>query len=129
MTAGPSAEYLKSPSAAVAPAFSAGKGESSEAYPRIVARLTDRLRVVHGQCNLQWLLQARKSPTRWETIAFCATKEGLILRIKEHLQARDSDMILPLKEIAKRCDPEAWAAIEALPEYFPKQAPHRMAGD
>jgi hypothetical protein len=52
----------------------------------------------------------------------------LILRIKEHLQPRDSDMILPLEEIAERCEPGAWAAIEALPEYFPKQAPHHMAG-
>jgi hypothetical protein len=31
--------------------------------------------------------------------------------------------------VGRHCDPEAWAAIKALPEYFPKQVPHRMAGD
>ena len=93
MTAGPSAEYLKSPSPAVAPAFSAhaayaaprrgeARGESSEGNPRILARLNDRLRVIHGQCGLQWLLQYRKAPTKWETFAYCATRPGLILRMK-----------------------------------------------
>jgi hypothetical protein len=86
MTAGPSAEYLKSPSPAVAPAFSAHRGESAEGNPGVVARLTDRLRVIEGACQLQWLLQYRKSATKWETIAFCATKAGLPLRVKEHWQ-------------------------------------------
>lgn len=110
----------ETPSLAVAPAFSADRGESHEAYPRVVAWLNDKLRVIHGQCGLQWLLQVRKSPTRWESIAYCATREGLLLRIREHLQPRDAKTILPLEEIAKFCDPEAWAVIKALPEFFPK---------
>ena len=103
---------------AVAPVFSAGKGESGEAYPHVVARLAPKLRVICGSCNLQWILQVRKSSTRWESFAFCGTKEGLLLRIKEHLQPRDE--ILPLETLVRNCDPAAWAIIEALPEYYPK---------
>jgi hypothetical protein len=99
---------------ALAPEISVGKGESAEAYPRVSARLTHRLRVIEGACRLQWLLQVRKSLTRWETIAYCATKAGLLLRIKEHLQPRGTKEILPLQEIAKLCDPKAWAIVEAL---------------
>ncbi len=105
------------------PVFSAHGGESDEAYGAVLVVLNSRLRVVHGKCGLQWILQVRKSPSRFESIAFCGTKQGLILRIREHLQPRDARQILPLEEIAA-----AWAAIEALPEYFPKQAPQRMAG-
>ena len=89
---------------AVAPVFLAHAGESSEAYPRVVARLSERLRVVQGQCGLQWLLQVRKSPTRWESIAFCATKAGLILRIREHLQQtfhRKERELIPLRKLVK----------------------------
>lgn len=54
----------------------------------------------------------------WSSFAYCATKEGLLLRIKWHLQR---DEILPLETLVSRnCDPEAWAAIEALPDYYPK---------
>ena len=112
--------YLNAPSLAVAPAFSPSAPKSSEAYPHVVARLNGKLRVIHGKDQLQWLIQVRKSPARWESIAFCATKEGLLLRIKEHLQGRDE--ILPLKALARCCDPGAWAAIMALPDSYPKQA-------
>ena len=120
--AGPSPEYLKTPSLAVAPAFSADRGESHEAYAGVVARLNDRLRVIDGQCGLQWILQGRKSPTRWESIAFCATKEGLLLRIKEHLQhLRNRNERLPLETLASLyCDPVAWEIVRALPDYYSK---------
>ena len=123
MTAEALTECLDSPSPAPTPVFSRQNREESEAYPRVVAVLNSRLRVIHGKCGLQWILQVRKSPSRFESIAFCGTKQGLILRIREHLQPRDAKQILPLEEIAA-----AWAAIEALPEHFPKQAPQRMAG-
>ena len=123
MTAEALAECLDSPSPAPTPVFSGQNREESEAYSRVVAVLSPRLRVIHGKCGLQWILQVRKSPSRFESIAFCGTKQGLILRIREHFQPRDAKQILPLEEIAA-----AWAAIEALPEYFPKQAPQRMAG-
>ena len=115
-------KYLEAPSPAVAPAFSPSAAESSEACTGVVARLNDKLRVIHGRDQLQWLLQVRKSPTRWESIAFCATREGLWLRIREQLQPRDAKTFLPMEEIAKFCGPEAWAVIEAFPDYYPKQA-------
>lgn len=109
---------------AVTPVFPTGKGESSETYPRVVAQLTDRLRVIEGQCNLQWLLQVRKSPTRWESIAFCGTKQGLLLRIRDHLQDsyhRKECKLLSLERLVLlHCEPAGWAAIEALPDYYPK---------
>ena len=86
MTAGPIAECLDLPSPAPTPVFSGENCEESEAYARVVAVLNPRLRVIYGKCNLQSILQVRKSPSRFESIAFCATKQGLILRIKEHLQ-------------------------------------------
>ena len=119
----------ETPSPAVAPAFSAHRSESGEAYPRVVARLNDRLRVIDGQCGLQWILQVRKSPTRWESIAYCATKEGVILRIKDYLQYLEvRDKILPLETLLSiySVDPAAWAIIEALADYFPKQARRRI---
>ena len=105
---------------AVASAFSARTGETDEAYPAILARLSSKLRVVHSRDGNQWILQSRKSPSRWESIAFCATREGLWLRIREHLQPRDAKEMLPMEKIAKYCDPEARAAIEALPDNYPK---------
>jgi len=112
--------YLKAPSPAVAPVFSPQGAESCEAYTGVVARLNDRLRVIHGQCGLQWILQVRKSPSRWESLAYCATCEGLWLRIREHLQPRGANEILPLVGLAKFCDPAAWEIVAALPDYHPK---------
>ena len=110
---------------AVAPEISARTGETDEAYGAVLATLKGKLRVIHSRDANQWILQSRKSPTRWESFAYCGTKEGLLLRIKEHLQGRDE--ILPLETLASRdCDPVAWAAIEALPEYYPKLAARRM---
>ena len=116
----PAPLYLEAASVAVAPVFSAHRGESGEAYPCVVGRLTDKLRVIHGNDGLQWILQVRKSPARWESFAYCATKAGLLLRIKEHLQhLRNRNERLPLETLASLyCDPVAWAAIEALPATF-----------
>lgn len=75
--------------------------------------------MIQSKCGLHWILQSRKSLTRWESIGFCATREGLLLRIKEHLKGRK---ILPLDVLVKHdCDPKARAIIEALPPYYPKQ--------
>ena len=69
-------------------------------------------------------MQIRKSPTRWESIAFCATRGGLILRIKEHWQQtfhRAERELIPLETLVMlHCDPEAWGNIETLPAYYPK---------
>jgi hypothetical protein len=63
--------------------------------------------VVRGKCGLQWIVQAKNRPTRWSSFAFCATKEGLLLRLPKD---------------GYGCGPEAWQIIEALPDYYPKQA-------
>jgi hypothetical protein len=58
---------------------------------------------------LQWIIQRpngkRNGLPIWTSFAYCGTKEGLLLR---------------LSECGYPCDPEAWARIEALPDYFPK---------
>lgn len=109
----------EAPSAAPIPAFSSHGREESASYGGIVARLNGRLRVINGRCGLQWILQVRKSATKWESIAFCGTKEGLFRRIKMHLQGRDE--ILPLEALVKRsCYPDAWRIIAALPEFYSK---------
>ena len=55
---------------------------NGEADGDIIAALTDGLRIVRSE--RQWIVQQRE-PKRWANVAFCATKEGLLLRIKEHL--------------------------------------------
>jgi hypothetical protein len=92
--------------------------EQDEAYEAVVAVLTDRLRVIQGRCNLQWIMQARTGKTTWKSLAYCGTKTGLLQRLKEHLQGRDR--IIPLAELAKRCDPAEWSEIEDLPDFFPR---------
>jgi hypothetical protein len=82
--------------------------EKSDNYREVVAVLNPKLRVVRGSCGLQWLVQKKVSPREWKSSAFCATREGLLLR---------------LQECGYPCDVAAWAIIEALPDYFPKQGP------
>ena len=94
--------------------------EESDDYAAVVIQLNATLRVIKGRCGLQWIAQKKERTARWTSFAFCATREGLLLRIREHLQPRDAKEILPMEEIAKYCDPEAWVVIEALPDYYPK---------
>jgi len=49
-----------------------------------------------------------------------------MLRLKEHLQGRHA--IISLDELAKLCDPEAWATVMALPDYFPKAKAKEQEG-
>jgi hypothetical protein len=83
----------------------ASNRETDESYRGVVAVLNGKLRVIRGSCDLQWVIQKRKNPLMWISFAYCATREGLLLRLPKGGQG---------------CDPEAWAVIEALPEYFPK---------
>ncbi len=48
----------------------------------VIAILTDGLRVVRS--DRQWIVQQRNAKT-WSSFAYCATKEGLLVRIKDHL--------------------------------------------
>lgn len=103
------------------------RSEESDDYKDAVARLNPALRVIRSRCDLQWILQKKNRPTRWSSIAYCGSKEGLLLRIKEHLQGPDK--ILPLADLLKiyRVPPEAWNTVEALPDYFPSLKQHEAA--
>jgi hypothetical protein len=104
------------PSAAPITFFSKLPTENDDDYGAIVAVLTGKLRVIQGRCGLQWILQSSYgSKGKWKSLAYCGTKEGLILRLKEHLQGRDA--VIPLAELAKRCDPIEWKKVEALPDF------------
>ena len=70
----PCCHTRQGPSAAVA--------VNGEADGDVIAVLTDGLRVVRS--DRQWIVQQR-GPKAWSGFAYCATKEGLLLRIKEHL--------------------------------------------
>ena len=88
--------------------------------------LNPKLRIIRSRDGIQWIIQRQNSKRDgepiWSSFAYCATKGGLILRIKEHLQPREAKQILTLEVLASRqCDPEAWRAVIALPDYFPKE--------
>ena len=89
--------------AAPTPVFLASIRETDETYRGVVAVLNDKLRVVAGSCGLQWVIQKRKNPLAWSSFAFCATKEGLLLRLPKY---------------GHGCDAESSARIQALPDYF-----------
>lgn len=85
--------------------------EESDNYGAIVAILNPKLRVICSRCDLQWIVQRqnrkRNGAPIWSSFAYCATKEGLLLRLPEH---------------GGGCDPVAWRRVAALPHYFPKRA-------
>jgi hypothetical protein len=83
--------------------------EEADNYRDVVAVLNPELRVIRSGCNLQWIAQ-RQSGHRngvpiWKALAFCGTKEGLLLRLPKN---------------GHGCTSEAWTIIEALPDYYPK---------
>ena len=101
----PPLTHADKPFAAPTMLHASARSEESDAYGQVVAILNPKLRVIRGKCVLQWVAQAKNRPTRWTSFAYCGTKEGLLLRLGGH-----------------GCDPAAWKIIEALPDYFPKQA-------
>jgi hypothetical protein len=71
----------------------------------VLAQLSDRWRVIYDP--LQWVLQRKESEERqkssgWNNRSYCATKEGLIRRIRES---------------CSEVDIAALATIKALPEW------------
>jgi hypothetical protein len=120
--AGPLPRSAEAPFAAPTPVFWASNREEDETYGGVVAVLNPSLRVICGRCGPQWILQRRKNPVRWLSLAYCATKAGLVLRVKAHLQAQSNEKkTLPLDVLVSRyADPEAWRAIEGLPDVFRK---------
>jgi len=107
---GPLAKIAETPFEAPTPVFRASNRETDETYGSVVAVLNSGLRVVRGACGLQWVVQRRKNPLIWASFAYCATKEGLLLRLPKDSRGR-----------------EAWATIAALPAYFPKATAAKAA--
>ena len=96
--------------------------EESDDYREVVAILNPTLRLIKGRCGLQWIVQEKTRPSRWESIDFCGTKEGLLLRVRCHLQhLHNPNERTPLGTLADLyCDPDAWDIIEVLPDFYPK---------
>jgi hypothetical protein len=81
--------------------------ETAGDYPNIVARLSDKWRVILCGAGIQWILQRRDGEragrARWAGVGYCRTREAL-LRL--------------CRASSERVDPAAWAALIALPEHF-----------
>jgi len=81
------------------------RSEKSDDYGGVVAILNPKLRLIRSKCDLQWIVQRqnnrRNGAPIWSSFAYCATKEGLLLRLPKG---------------GHGFDPETWAAIEAFPD-------------
>jgi hypothetical protein len=55
-------------------------GETMENYPRVVAVLGSKTRVIECAAGVQWIIQRRVHKGRhpWEGTSFCRTKEALL---------------------------------------------------
>ncbi len=56
--------------------------ETADDYPNIVARLSDKWRVILCPAGIQWILQKRDAgsapSTRWRGVSYCVTREALV---------------------------------------------------
>ena len=79
--------------------------ESADDYHRVIARLSDRWRVIVCRDAIQWIAQRRVNSGRrggeWKAVHYCRTREAL-------LRLCDAS--------CKRMDPAAWASLLALPD-------------
>ena len=82
--AGPFQPYAKTPFAAPQARRESGVREESDDYGGVVAVLNPKLRVIRSRCNLQWIAQRqngnRNGAPIWTSFAYCATREGLLMR-------------------------------------------------
>jgi hypothetical protein len=83
--------------------------ESDDSYPRVVAILNGRWRVIECRDRIQWILQYRnraKIVTKhaWRGRSYCRIREALIRCCNEH---------------AGQIDPAARTTLQDLPERFP----------
>jgi hypothetical protein len=85
--------------------------ETADDYPDIVARLSDRWRVILCPAGIQWILQRRDGEraggTRWAGVGYCTTREAL-LRLCRGLES-------PV-------DPAALLILAALPQHIKTEA-------
>ena len=81
--------------------------ETADDYPHIVARLSDRWRVIVCPAGIQWILQRRDGQragrARWAGVSYCQTREAL-LRL--------------CRTFSARVDPAALSTLAALPEHI-----------
>ncbi len=59
-------------------------GEGEDDYVNVVARLSDRWRVIRCSAGIQWVLQRRDAgnapSTGWRGVSYCVTRESLLRR-------------------------------------------------
>ena len=60
-----------------------GRRESADDYPRVVAQLGPRWRVIECRDGEQWILQCKK--TSWEARSHCRTSEALRRVVRDHV--------------------------------------------
>jgi len=81
--------------------------ETADDYPHIVARLSDKWRVILCPAGIQWILQKRDTgnapSTGWRGVSYCVTREALV-RLCGGLES-------PV-------DPSALLILAALPEHI-----------
>jgi hypothetical protein len=100
--------------------------ENSNDYPRLVARLNDRWRViVSGDRSpyRQWILQrsaSRRGQAEWQGQSYCQTRDALLRSIREKI-VKASAFYKGAK--AMQVAPEALAIIAALPERIGQPGP------
>src|SRR6476646_3338787 len=78
-----------------------------------VAVLNGNWRVIECAAGIQWILQRRHGPSRWDGRSFCRTKEALIRCCHEHAGAIDAT---------------AAATLTALPGRFEEKPPGEAFG-
>jgi hypothetical protein len=115
--AGPLPNSAETPFEAPTPVFRASNRETDEGYGAVVAVLNPKLRVIRGSCGLQWILQRRRNPLTWTSFAFCQTKAGLLMRIKDQLQRKCKQTLSLDRLVGRYCASEEWSAIEVLPDF------------
>jgi hypothetical protein len=117
--------------------------ENDDNYGGTVVQLNSDWRVIRDNGGIQWILQQQQRSKSWRNCSYCGTRAGLIQSIKDHLleehllrldyyrreqASREAfDEAVTARELLKGglvsrfgITPEAWAVIEALPDYFPK---------
>ena len=63
--------------------------EKDDDYRDVIATLKPKLRVIRGSCGWQWVIQQQDAQLKgvpiWTGFAFCAAREGLLVRLRGHL--------------------------------------------
>jgi hypothetical protein len=83
-------------------------GEESDTYPRVVAKLNDRWRVITCKSSIQWILQRRRGGAdHWRGYWFCRTKEALIRGARHYAGEIHGDALAVLLRLPERIGGES----------------------